>query len=93
MTSSKSEFEFLHEALQDRDTIARYVHAIADGIASGTLRLSNDQREVELHPHALVGFELWANRERGRGRLRLRLNWREEPSSSEPSEGLLISSE
>lgn len=93
MKEPPPEADLVHEALQDRETVARYLHAIADGLASGTLRLASDQYELELHPQALIGFELNAHRDRGKARIRLRLTWREDPSARQGIEGLQIRSE
>lgn len=91
--NTKRDPEVLHEALQEPDTVARYLHAIADGIASGTLRLSSERTELELHPHGLVAFEFAAQKQHGRCRLRVRLTWREDPPPQAESEGLQIRSE
>lgn len=91
MKTPPAEPEVIHEALQDTDTVARYLHAIADGLASGNLRFSSEDAELQLHPRALVAFELAAGKERGRARVRLRLTWREDPKN-DPTEGLEISS-
>lgn len=92
MKKPSEDSEVIHEALQDPDTVARYLHAIADGLASGTLRFSSEAGALELHPKALVAFELSAAKERGRARVRLRLTWREDPKSESRPEGLEISS-
>jgi amphi-Trp domain-containing protein len=91
MKPPQPEPEVVHEALQDTDTVARYLHAIADGLASGNLRFASEDVELQLHPRTLVAFELAAGKERGRARVRLRLTWREDPKN-EPSEALEISS-
>jgi amphi-Trp domain-containing protein len=91
MKTPLPEPEVIHEALQDPDTVARYLHAIADGLASGNLRFSSEELELHLHPRALIAFELAAGKERGRARVRLRLTWREDPKK-DAAEGLSISS-
>jgi amphi-Trp domain-containing protein len=91
MKTPQPEPEVVHEALQDTDTVARYLHAIADGLASGNLRFSNEDLELQLHPRGLVAFELAVGKERGRARVRLRLTWREDPKK-DATEGLEISS-
>lgn len=92
MKEPASEPEVIHEALRDPDSVARYLHAIADGLSSGTLRFSSEDVELQLHPGSLIGFELAASKEHGRSRVRLRLTWREDPGSGTPTEGLHISS-
>lgn len=75
--------ELAHEALQDRETVADYLRAIADGLESGKLNLAGEEFAMEFYPQHLIGFELDARRERGRSRIRMRLEWRED----KPGEG------
>ena len=91
MTNDEDDkLEVSHEALQSRTAVAQYLRAIADGLESGTLRLSSEQTSLELHPQRLIGFELDGRRERGRARLRVRLAWREDTQGE--AEALRIAS-
>ncbi len=78
--------ELVHEALQERAQVARYLRAIADGIESGMLRLSSGDKQMEFRPPALCGFELRAKSERSRAKLRLRLAWRKADDHKSASE-------
>lgn len=68
--------ELIHEALMERSAIARYLRAIADGVESGSLRLSSGDEQLVLRPSKLCAFELRAKEEQNRVKLRLRLAWR-----------------
>lgn len=81
--------ELVHDSLLERDQVARYLRAIADGVEAGVLRLSSGENELELHPPGLCGFELRARAERNRVKLRLRLAWRKTDERTRGAELLI----
>lgn len=81
--------ELVHEALQERTQVARYLRAIADGIESGMLRLTSGDKQLEFRPPTLCAFELRAKSDRSRAKLRLRLAWRK-ADDHKPSSDLRI---
>jgi amphi-Trp domain-containing protein len=69
--------ELVHDAMQDRAYIARYLRAIAEGLETGRLRLASGDRQLELTPPSLCTFELRTTSERQRFRLQVAVGWRE----------------
>jgi amphi-Trp domain-containing protein len=82
----KKELDLVHDAMQERKHVARYLRAIADGLEEGQLRLKSGEHEVELHPPTLCSFELRATTERQRVRVRVQLGWREVERSTNGGE-------
>ncbi|HMQ20869.1 MAG TPA: amphi-Trp domain-containing protein [Planctomycetota bacterium] len=68
--------EFEHDSLQDRDQVVAYLRAVADGIDSGALRLSDQERTIELRPVGLMAFGVRAQSKRSRVTFSLRLSWK-----------------
>lgn len=86
MKIDSSKKELAHEALQEPKTVAKYLHAIAEGLEAGNLRLTSGDVVLECRPGGLVGFELAAKRDGGKWKLRIGLAWREErPPEGEPA--------
>ena len=68
--------EFEHESLQDRTTIARYLKAIEEGFAKGSLSLRNRNGEIVLEPKGLIDLTVKASKKRGRIQLSLEASWK-----------------
>ena len=81
-----TEREFEHESLQDRATIARYLKAIEDGFANGSLSLRSKDGDILLEPQGLIGLTVRASRKRGRMQLSLHASWKtiDHPDSDKP---------
>ena len=83
--------EFEHESLQDRATIARYLKAIEEGFASGSLSLSNRNGDIVLEPEGLIGLTVKASRKRGRVQISLQASWKsKDDPDSDKSDTLTI---
>lgn len=67
---------FEHESIQDGQSIAEYLRALTKGIAKGTLKLSDEETDLVLHPSGLINLEIRASRKKGRERIDLRLTWK-----------------
>ena len=89
MADTENEFE--HESLQDRATIARYLKAIEEGFANGSLSLHNKNGDIVLEPEGLIGLTVKASRKRGRMQLSLQASWKtKDPSDGDRSDTLTI---
>lgn len=84
--------QFKHEALLERDAIAKYLSALADGVARGSIVLSQGDRRLELTPRGLLHATLDAKRAERRSRVILRFSWREDHDDPRPGPPLEITS-
>ncbi len=50
--------EFKHESVQDRESIAKYLNALCEGIQKGQLTFKNGDQEIELEPRGLINLEV-----------------------------------
>lgn len=69
--------EFVHESLQDPQSIGSYLRALVDGFERGCIALSDDGGRLVFHPTGLLGLELRAKRTGNRARLQIELSWTE----------------
>lgn len=67
--------QFEHNSLQDRDSIVRYLHALADGLSAGRLLLRCGEDSLELQPGELLDLSVRARRRGRRARLTLQVAW------------------
>ncbi|MGE0710776.1 MAG: amphi-Trp domain-containing protein [Planctomycetota bacterium] len=74
---------FEHESLQDRESIVRYLEALTAGLREGSLKLSDEQSELELQPQGLLTLTVRASRKRNRSRLDLRVSWKDRGEGEE----------
>ncbi|NOT02468.1 MAG: amphi-Trp domain-containing protein [Phycisphaerales bacterium] len=85
------EQEFTHESYQDRESIARYLTALREGLQNGKLLLASNGERFALEPATLVKFDVEARQNRERARLVLKLSWkRQKPGRQLRVEPLLI---
>jgi amphi-Trp domain-containing protein len=88
----EKDYLFEHDSLQDRKSIRKYLKAIMDGVAKGTLSLSDDRGEVSLNPDGLLHLSVQVRGERDRRRLEISIDWREnDPNGQNLSSALIIS--
>jgi amphi-Trp domain-containing protein len=85
--------EFKHESLEDAESLARYLRAITDGFAKGSLAISNRGGSIALEPTGLVHLELRARKTRDAVRLVLEFRWKPEDERGPDSGALSITSE
>ena len=82
--------EFRFQALQEREAVAGYLRALADGLAAGEVTLAREGRELGLTPGGLVRLTLQARRGERRSRLVVKLAWREGTGEGEGPRTLTI---
>lgn len=68
--------EFAHESLQDRESIVKYLAALAEGLGKGRLTLSSNGEQIALETPALVKFDVQAKQKRNRAQITLKLSWK-----------------
>jgi len=85
--------QFRHQSLQDADSVQRILNAIADGLAKGKLRISDDDGELLLHPKGLLDVRLSAEQDEGRQRINLRVSWQAQEKKSDRKKALNINSD
>lgn len=68
--------EFSHESLQDRDSIVKYLGALAEGLQKGKLMLASNGEQLSLETPNLVRFDVEAKQKRSRAQLTLKLSWK-----------------
>ena len=81
MASEDREFEY--ESLQDRETIVRYLGAIAEGLEKGRLLLATNGEQFALDAPGLLRFDVQAKQKRDRAQLSLRLSWKNHKAARE----------
>jgi amphi-Trp domain-containing protein len=84
--------EFVHESLEDAQSIGGYLRAILRGLETGYVELSDDAGQLALHPTGLLGLELRAKRTGNRAKLQLELSWTE-PDGVARADSLRVRSE
>jgi amphi-Trp domain-containing protein len=88
---SESSDRFKHRSMQDSQSIVRYLSALTNGFANGSLVFSTNGKRLVVKPHGLVELEVDAKR-KGEGiKLNLKFRWNEEePVHDEGDHPLLI---
>lgn len=66
---------FCHESLQDSETIADILSSMQQGLASGTLKFSDEDNEIMLKPSGLLNITIKASSESGHNTLDMRISW------------------
>lgn len=70
--------KFIHESLQDSQSIKTILRAITQGLAKGKVVLSDDQGDVVLKPEGLFNLRVTASQDEEKNSLTLRINWQTE---------------
>ncbi len=76
MRHGKSSFR--HDSIQDSQTIRGILKSITNGLAEGTLKFSDDDDQIVMHPQGLLNLKLTATQEDDRQRVNIRLTWQVE---------------
>ncbi|THB69890.1 MAG: amphi-Trp domain-containing protein [Desulfovibrio sp.] len=84
---------FKHESVQDSSSILKFLDAVRDGFASGTLVLAAGDKELDFTPQGLVKFAVEAKRKDDRCKFSLKFSWKEEEDSDKDQDQLEIRSE
>ena len=82
--------EFKYESLQEPKAIARYLRAVADGLAQGSLEMSVDGRAIMLEPRGLLRMRLEARHSGDRARIELKVSWRDEQGAQAEAGPLVV---
>ena len=82
---------FLHQSMQDRETIEAYLEALGDGFQSGKLMLAAGEHDMELTPQGLLDFSVKARRKDGQVRVSIKIQWKERHDSQAATRPLRIS--
>lgn len=92
---SKSTDEFNYKALQDRESIVKYLNALLEGFSNGRLLFGVKDQQLILEPQGLIELDVEGERKDGKTKLRLKFQWREERHALQrPSDNdLVISSD
>lgn len=88
MNRPKREFEY--ESAQDRESIVKYLRALAEGFERGVLSFSDKNGDVKLEPRGLINFEVRASKKSERTRVTLSFRWRHVSESDEAEAGPLL---
>ena len=80
---------FIHESLQDTQSVVKYLEALAEGFRNGSLVLASDEAELTLIPRGLLRLEVDAKRKASEVKLAIRLRWTEEEGHGDPPRGSL----
>lgn len=85
--------EFKFESLQDRESIAKYLEALKDGILKGKIILGNAEKTISLEPKGLLNLEVKAKRRNDKVKLTIRCNWKDDLEMTDSDNmGLIIES-
>lgn len=74
--SSQDKRTFRHESLLSAEALADHLVEIAEALRAGSLKLSDDDGELDLEPRGLVRFELTGYQRAGEGGVSIGLSWR-----------------
>ncbi len=77
MTKAKAPSEFDYDALQDSESIGKYLDALSKGFDAGQLLFCAGKREMLLRPQGLLKFTVSAKRKDGQVKLSLDVSWKE----------------
>lgn len=82
--------EFRYEALQEPETVARYLRALCEGLERGTLSLASGGSQIALEPRGLVHAKVGATSDNERAKLQIELSWTTAEYESLSRQGLTI---
>lgn len=82
--------EFKHESLQDRQTIVRYLHALSEGFANGSIKLGQEEEQIILVPNGLLKLDVKAKQKDERCKLTLKISWKENGNGEKSATGRLV---
>ncbi|MGB5275892.1 MAG: amphi-Trp domain-containing protein [Gammaproteobacteria bacterium] len=68
---------FLHESIQDRDTIAELLTSLQQGLSTGTLSFSDENNTITLNPSGLLNLTIEASGSSELNVLDVRISWQE----------------
>ncbi|WP_320174477.1 amphi-Trp domain-containing protein [Maridesulfovibrio sp.] len=84
-----SEKKFIFESLQDTETIRTFLLSLVEGFESGTIKLSTNGDEIELHPEGLLNFTVKAKRKENGNKINIKIAWKDSDRDENPSDKTL----
>ena len=81
---------FRHESLQDKASVQAILKSITQGIAKGSLTLSDDEDEMVLQPDGLLQLKVTASQDTEKHRLNLRITWQAEEEKRKKRKSLKV---
>lgn len=73
MKSDKKSFQ--HESIQDAQQVKKILKSVADGLAKGQLKFSDEDDEIVLIPEGLLQFRMNAVQEGNQQRFNIKVSW------------------
>ena len=67
--------EFCHESLQDRETIVDLLSSLQQGLNKGTLKFSDENKDITLKPSGLLNLTIKASSSSELNALDVRISW------------------
>jgi amphi-Trp domain-containing protein len=71
----KQNAKFLHESLQDQNSIKNLLKAISSGIGKGKVVLEDDDGVLTLNPEGLLHLKISASEEEDKSKINVRISW------------------
>lgn len=91
---AKDDKEFIHESLQDTESIINYLNALGEGFQHGKLLLTRDSEEFVLETPKLLKFDLRAKEKSDAGQIVIKISWKKQKKGKDLKvEPLVIESE
>ena len=83
---------FKYESMQDRESIVKYLYALADGMSKGTLAFNWKGEMAEFHPRGMLHFTVEAKERGARKKIMLKIAWNERDELNPEDAPLIIDS-
>ena len=71
----KQNAKFVHESLQDQNSIKNLLKAISTGIGKGKVVLEDEDGVLTLNPEGLLHLKISASEEEDKSKINLRISW------------------
>lgn len=72
------EYRFEYESLQDNKSIQYFLNSLVEGFEKGRISLTTEDREIHLHPNALLKFKVKARKKTGASsQLQIKISWKD----------------
>ena len=81
-----SEEKFIHESVQDPQTIKEYLESLEEGFDNRRIVLESEGRQLLLTPEDMLKFTIKAKKKGGVSKLTLKLEWKDQKKKSSEKE-------
>ncbi|WP_017446171.1 amphi-Trp domain-containing protein [Gayadomonas joobiniege] len=78
---------FRYESIFDKDALVELLENITEGVRSGALELSDQNKSIQLSPQGLMQFRVTAGQDGSQHKLSLRVSW--QGSEKKSGDGIL----